>query len=57
MQSVLFQKQDVMAEHMLIVILLCPSQLGFLLNFNYTLLNISSSISIYYEGIQEIKDG
>ena len=37
MLSVLFQKRDVMEEHMLIVILPCLLQLGFLLNFSYTL--------------------
>lgn len=35
MLSVLFQKQDVMAGHMLIAILLCPLQLGFLLSSSY----------------------
>ena len=32
---VLYQKQDVIAEHMLIAILLCLSQHGFLLNSSY----------------------
>ena len=34
---VLYQKQDVIAEHMLIAILPCHLQLGFLQNFSYTL--------------------
>ena len=37
MLLVLFQKQDDMEEHMLIVILRCPLQLGFLQNFSYIL--------------------
>lgn len=37
MQSALFQKRDVMAEYMLIVILLCLLQLGFYLDSSCTL--------------------
>lgn len=35
MPLTLFHKRDVMAEHMLIVILLCLSQPGFRLSFSY----------------------